>query len=114
MEQTKKIAVWLDDKRPMPYDFGWDCDERIAVQTASEAIKVLATGNVDLISLDHDLGDETKTGNGYQVACYIEGLAHENAIPRLRWAVHSQNPVGAINMKIALALADKYWTDHAV
>ena len=109
-----KIALWLDDKRPMPFDFGWDCDTRIHALTAMQAINVLQGGKVDLVSLDHDLGDETKTGNGYQVACFIEEAAHNNSIPRLRWAVHSMNPVGALNMKIALALADKYWMDHVV
>ncbi len=113
MDPTK-LAVWLDDKRPMPYDFGWDCDERVAVQTAAEAIKLLQTRRVDLISLDHDLGDETKTGNGYQVACFIENGAEDGSLPRLRWAVHSQNPVGSFNMRLALACADKFWNDRAI
>jgi hypothetical protein len=41
--------VWLDDLRPRPDDT-WT-----AVTTPSAAIKLLETGKVEVISLDHDL-----------------------------------------------------------
>jgi hypothetical protein len=79
------------------------------VKTRSEAISILATGTVAKISLDHDLGDEAVTGNGYGVACFIEENAHAGTLPRLDWAIHSANPVGRQNMTRALANAERFW-----
>lgn len=97
------IKLWLDDKRPMPMGFD------IHVYTAQDAIKMLETGNVERISLDHDLGDEKVVGSGYQVACWIEEAAYTKAIPRLYWSLHSQNGVGVANMKRALENTNRYW-----
>jgi hypothetical protein len=98
-----KINLWLDDKRPMPN--GYD----LHVYTAQDAIDVLKTGNVNMISLDHDLGDEKKVGSGYQVACWIEEAAYNKTIPLLYWSIHSQNGVGVLNMMRALDNANRYW-----
>jgi hypothetical protein len=43
------MKVYLDDERPVPD--GW-----IGCKTPSEAIELLKTGQVETISLDHDLG----------------------------------------------------------
>jgi len=53
--------VWLDDIRKKP--FGFD----VWVNTADEAIAALAVGDVELISLDHDLAAEhyPDAGGGY-------------------------------------------------
>jgi hypothetical protein len=45
-----KIALWLDDVRPMPEAFD------VHVKTAEEAIALLRRGIVVKISFDHDLG----------------------------------------------------------
>lgn len=50
------MRVWLDDERPMPLGFD------VHVKTADEAIKLLANGQVKVISLDHDLGENEDTG----------------------------------------------------
>lgn len=96
------MNVWLDDERPMP--FGYD----IHVKTAQAAIKLLSNGNVELISLDHDLG--LNSGTGYDVAKWIEQSAFEGKLPKLQVKVHSQNPVGKTNINLALQNAMKYWT----
>jgi hypothetical protein len=97
------INLWLDDCRPMPA--GYD----LHVYTAQAAIAALETGTVEKISLDHDLGPEWETGNGYMVAKWIEEAAYLNKIPKLVWYIHSQNSVGVASMKAALTNADRYW-----
>ena len=101
----KKIALWLDDKRPMPFDFN------LRAYTAQAAIAALETGEVDEISLDHDLGPENEVGNGYMVACWIEENAYLGTLPRVAWRVHSQNGVGVAKMTTALQNADRYWNE---
>jgi len=99
------MKVWLDDCRfPNPLT-GWD----IWVKTAKEAINLLKSGKVEVISLDHDLGDEKITGTGYDVAKYIEEGAFHGTVPPLLWVIHSANPVGRMNMGLALSNADRYW-----
>ena len=100
------MRVWLDDKRPMPADF----DKHVV--DAIHAIRLLQTRKVTFISLDHDLGDRTIVGEGNDVAKFIEFAAYQNMIPRLEWAIHSQNPVGEKNMLVALQRADGYWSGH--
>lgn len=97
------MRVWLDDIRPMPEGFD------VHVQSAKEAIKLIESKQVKLISLDHDLGDVKLYGTGYDVALFIESAAFVGRIPRLEWRLHTQNPVGAKNMKAALEVADRYW-----
>lgn len=100
------INLWLDDVRPMREGFD------LHVYTAQAAIAALETGTVEHISLDHDLGNEMDVGNGYMVAKYIEEAAYLGKIPRLTWAIHSQNSVGAASMRAALTNADRYWSAH--
>ena len=57
-----------------------------------EAIQSINACNFDLISLDHDLGEE-KTG--YDIAKYIV----ENQIKVPPIAIHSANPVGRLNIE---------------
>lgn len=98
-----KLRVYLDDCRPKPEGFD------IRVLTAQDAIDILAQCEVEHISLDHDLGNEMDVGNGYMVAKWIEEAAYLGTIPRLTWAIHSQNSVGVASMRAALTNADKYW-----
>jgi hypothetical protein len=46
------MRVWLDDMAVRDPSSGWT-----VVRTADEAIELLMVGNVEAISLDHDLGD---------------------------------------------------------
>lgn len=95
------MRLWLDDLRPAPE--GWR-----HVQTAEQAIACLLQGAVREISLDHDLG-EPSAGTGYDVACAVERLAAEGVLPRLRWSIHSANPVGRAKMEAALRGAERFW-----
>ena len=98
------MRLWLDDLRPMP--FGYD----IHVKTAEETIKLLEKGDVVYISFDHDLGEE-ENGTGYDVAKWIEEAAFNKLIPQLKWKIHSANPVGEKNIKLAMDKADEFWVN---
>ena len=107
-----KLAVWLDDVRPMPVGFD------VHVKTASQAIELLRAKKVRKISLDHDLGEiaydghrRVDPGNGYQVACAIEEMANDG-YPRLEVLFHSANPVGRRKMEEAICWAQKCWDDR--
>jgi hypothetical protein len=98
------IAVWLDDERPRPP--GYDVHAR----TAAEAIRLIESGRVARISLDHDLGP-AEAGTGYDVAAAIERLAFEGKIPPMEVAIHTANPVGRSRMAEALRNAQRYWAE---
>ena len=100
MKLAKEISlkIFLDDLRPAPE--GWT-----PAYTASEAIALLADGQVEAISLDHDLGEpEAEVGNGYDVAVWLEEKAAngEWALVPEHIVVHSANPVGIGKMKAAI------------
>lgn len=97
----RDARLWLDDLRPAPSGWLW-------VKTAWEAIDALQRGGVAEVSLDHDLG-EPAAGTGYDVAEWIEVEAYHGRVARLRWRVHSANPIGAERMTRALDKADIYW-----
>lgn len=83
------------------------------VKTAPEAIALLATGKVERISLDHDLGPP-EAGTGYDVAKWIEEAAYNGKIPAMRFGVHTANPVGRANMVSSLQNAHRYWDERKV
>jgi len=113
--ESKKIKVWLDDLLDSPeHSDRHTPPNYVGVKTAWEAIDLLKQGNVEEISLDHDLGDDKKFGTGYDVAKFIEEEAFksksgENAIPPLIIKTHSDNAVGVSNMKMAIKNAYKFW-----
>ena len=79
------MKLWLDDVREPP--IGW-----IWVKSYEGAIYYLTKNSVWYISLDHDLGENKKTG--YDLACWIEEKVHLNIIKKPIMLCHSQNPVG--------------------
>ena len=60
-----RIRIFLDDERPAPD--GWTL-----CRWPQDVIDLLKANpeNVEIVSLDHDLGDETR--NGYHVLLWIE------------------------------------------
>jgi len=83
------LKIWLDDKRPAPEGWTW-------VQTPYAACYFMEQGDVEEISLDHDLGlylvDGTEmTGNDVVIA--IERAAYEGVwsyVPKTI-RIHSAN-----------------------
>ena len=97
------MNLWVDDLRSAPD--GW-----LLATTASEAIALLRQGNIQHLSLDHDLGEPASiVGSGYQVAIWLEEQAHtENwAVIPDRISIHSANPVGRQNMRAAIDAIDR-------
>lgn len=88
------MKVYLDDMRPAPP--GWTL-----VRWPAEAIALLEAGDVEEISLDHDLGDDER-GTGYQVLLWIEeAVANRGFRPPLM-RVHSANSSARHKMEAAI------------
>jgi hypothetical protein len=97
------MRVWVDDVRPKPDDYDvWIKDPDVAIRT-------LRTCGVTHLSLDHDLGDDVKTG--YDIAKFIEEAAYKKILAPLEVVVHSANPVGRRNIERALERARLFWQD---
>jgi NAD+-processing family protein with receiver domain len=95
------MNLWLDDLRdPANHnraDWVW-------IKTAKEAIELIRAGSVSSISFDHDLGSKL---NGHDVASEIESLCAQGQ-PCPKWAIHSANPVGAMNIRLAMKSAERF------
>lgn len=93
------MKIYLDDERIAPE--GW-----VQVRWPDEAIKLLQTGTVTHLSLDHDLGDDRR-GNGYDVLLWIEQqVALYKFTPPAKIDVHSANPAAHKRM---LAAIESIW-----
>jgi hypothetical protein len=101
-KKEKMIKVYLDDIRPKPEGFD------IKVETVEQAIDMLKTGLVELISLDYNLG-LNENGTGYDVAKWIEEAAFYKMIKPLEIRVHSADPVGRKNIEMAIKNANFYF-----
>ncbi len=75
--------MYLDDERVTPD--GW-----IRVYWPDEAIALLQTGQVQQISLDHDLGDDQR-GTGNDVILWIEEAVALRSFKSPKILVHSVN-----------------------
>lgn len=120
------MKLWLDDIRECPPGWTW-------AKRAAEAIECLRTGEVEEVSLDHDLGacercmngqtvedwllatnfrsmpNCSHFGTGYTVACWIEEKAISGELGRLAWACHSSNVTGRNRIEATLGRAEKAW-----
>lgn len=88
------MKVFLDDERETP--MGW-----IRVYWADEAIKLLETGDVTEISLDHDLGDDER-GTGYDVILWIEEAVVTRGFRPPQIHVHSANSSARQKMELGI------------
>ena len=90
MIKDKTINLYLDDLRDCPEGF-------IVARNMTEAVQLFKKYNVNILSLDHDLGeDENKNllESGYDFVKYFcENGLYANAI-----YIHTDNPVGRENM----------------
>jgi hypothetical protein len=87
------MKVFLDDERAAPE--GW-----IPVRWPEEAIALLETGEVEDISLDHDLGDDRRTG--YDVLLWIEEAVATRGFAPPQIMVHSANAAARQRMELAV------------
>ena len=113
------MDVWLDDLRdPTLSQFNMTTKykatgKEIWIKTVPEAIAFLEKnkGQVRSISFDHDLGENQI--DGIELAKWFEEKAYFGEYPPLKWKVHSDNPVGAENIRRAMRSADRYWKERA-
>lgn len=93
------MKVFLDDEHATPE--GW-----VHAWTSLETIRLLETGAVVEVSLDHDLGEpESRVGNGYLVLAWIEEQAasgNRAVVPAII-RTHTANPVARQRMLAAIA-----------
>lgn len=102
-------SLFIDDERD-PIDVAWGTwQERELYRTGdwliarnwTEVLELVITfGMPNLISFDHDLGDNTL--NGYEIAkrlCDLIMDAKYELSSDFRFLVHSKNPVGAENIR---------------
>jgi len=125
----EKVNVYLDDQRgcpdadgvwvekPRPYE-GGDPTTWLVVRTVADTIALLETGDVAILSLDHDLGygsfgmgggtDPDHTG--YDVLLWLEEQValHENidVVPE-EMRIHSDNASVYIKMSQAIESINK-------
>lgn len=99
-----RLYIWLDDERRppprVPYEWLW-------ISRVATVKELIWEGLVCEISFDHDLGEGNETG--YDLARWIERGAANGEIAPIIWDVHSQNPVGAANIRKAMTSARRFW-----
>ncbi len=88
------MKVFLDDMRDTPE--GW-----VRVYWPEDACRLLETGQVTEISLDHDLGDDLR-GTGYDVVKWIEEAVFTRGFRAPKITVHSANSAARARMKAGI------------
>ena len=93
----RNLRIWLDDTRLAPAGWIWI--------TNAHALCLLLDNQmvwdcIEMMSLDHDLGNDDLYGTGYTVVCHIERLVKADG-RTLDFPVrlHSANPVGIRKMR---------------
>lgn len=99
MEYKGTGKLFLDDVRDPPDD-SWT-----VVRTAKECIFLLENLNFEVLSLDHDLGEDMPTG--YDVAVWIEERVALMAYQAPEIRVHSANPVGVKRIRQVIASIER-------
>lgn len=128
------MKIWLDDLRPAPEGWQWElsvneaiecivCAER-HVESAKGMIEALkeaglpdshavkwkrwiAENTIEMISLDHDLGDQAHDGgDGIKL---MDWLLERGTLYPLEF--HTANPVGRANME---RMYKRYWLNQTL
>lgn len=87
------VNLYVDDLRKCPEGFS-------IARSYDEAIEILSTSKINILSLDHDLGigENGIEKNGYDVVKYM----CENGISPKKVYIHTDNVVGRDNMYYTL------------
>ena len=93
------MQVFVDDERDAPE--GW-----VRVHWPDEAIRLLESGAVTELSLDHDLGDDER-GTGYDVVLWIEEAVALRGFRPPRITVHSANSSARHKMLLGIAAIER-------
>lgn len=98
------MKVFLDDERRTPN--GW-----VRVYWPLEAITLLESGEVKVISLDHDLGNDRR-GTGYDVVLWIEEAVATRGFKPPEILIHSANISAKKKMENAVASIARHSADN--
>ncbi len=100
------MNVYLDDERPTPA--GW-----VRAYWPDEVIALLKSGEVERLSLDHDLGDDDR-GTGYDVITWLEEQVALGAMqPPTEITVHSANVSARTKMEQGIAAIYRFASRRA-
>jgi hypothetical protein len=105
------MKLFVDDERQPP-DGTWN-----VVRSAELALAFLQASifQVELLSLDHDLGEPKDTNNGHRIACWLEEQVFRNGLtPPPVLQVHSGNSVGATNILAAFNSIARFCRDNGM
>ena len=96
MIEYNNVKIWVDDLRPVPKGY-------VGTKSVNETIALIEkiisnNGSIEVIDLDHDLGDYAKDGGD---AISILDYLHMNGT-YYPIAIHTANPVGRANMERAI------------
>ncbi len=96
----RKVKIWVDDLRPVPegYEGTKSVNETIALIEKIEA----EGGEIEVIDLDHDLGDYARYGG--DAIKILDYLAERETFYPIQ--IHTANPVGRANME---RMIERYW-----
>ncbi|MCK2000326.1 hypothetical protein MZM54_02845 [[Brevibacterium] frigoritolerans] len=95
----QKINLYLDDKRDCPEGF-------VLAKTMEEAIHYLETYEIHILSLDHDLGEDTE-GNLLKTGYHLVKYFCQNGLRADKIYIHTDNPPGREDMYQTLKGAQK-------
>ncbi|MEQ0723455.1 cyclic-phosphate processing receiver domain-containing protein [Stutzerimonas stutzeri] len=85
------MKIYLDYTRTTPE--GW-----VRAFWPDEVIRLLEHEDVEVVSLDHDLGDDER-GTGYDVIVWIEEAIVTRNYRSPQLVIHSANPAAALRMQ---------------
>lgn len=94
------MKIWVDDLRPVPTGY-------VGTKSVNEAVALieeceLSGEPIELIDLDHDLGDYASDGgDAIKLLDYL--AEHEKFYPI---EIHTANPVGRANM---MRVIERFW-----
>ena len=103
------VNIYVDDERPTPAGFD------VRTYTVEQTLAKLQTSDVDLLSLDNDLGSLHWMHEGRYIVLWLAeqlNLFGRSYFPR-RVAIHSANPVAREYMAATLLRYGPYRFDAA-
>lgn len=98
------MKVFLDDERTTPD--GW-----VRAYWPAEVIALLESGQIEELSLDHDLGDDER-GTGYDVILWIEEAVALHGFVPPRIVVHSANSSAAAKMLAGIQAIERLFAQR--
>lgn len=95
------MKIWVDDIRQAPEGYDWTRSVNETIRLIEQAEQ--AGKKIELIDLDHDLGDYA--GDGGDAIKILDYLVENSKFYPVR--LHTANPVGLDNMR---RMINRYWS----